>query len=422
MTQAIVLVGGKGTRLGKLAENIPKPLMPIDGGSVFLDELLFNIARHGFKDIILLAGHMREQVIARYQGAHIQGSEISVLSEEVPAGTAGALTLAAARLAPTFLLANGDTLFDINLRRLDQILAHTPNSLAVLALRRMPDAGRYGEVKLQNGRITSFCEKKRDAGSGLINAGIGLFNRDILSYISSLPCSMETSVYPLLAASGKMIGEEFDGYFIDMGLPETLAQARQELPLRRKRPALFLDRDGVLNHDRGYTHRIEDLRWIDGAIETIRRANEIGALTIVVTNQAGVAKGHYGLDDVKQFHAAMRSQLASAGAHLDAIYLCPEHPEAALKQFQHENPPNRKPNPGMILQALTEWPIDIGCSALIGDRQSDLEAARRAGIPGFLFEGGNLLDLASPLLAWMAESSNRGGYLKSIRSRGGVAT
>ena len=402
-TQALVLVGGKGTRLGVLAADTPKPLMPIDGNNVFLDELLFNLARHGFEEILLLAGHLHEVVSARYHGRRIYESEIEVLVEPTPAGTGGALEIAKARLAPTFMLANGDTLFDVNLRRLDQVLELAPDALAALALRHVPNAARYGEVELRGGRIVSFREKKQLDAAGLINAGVGLYRRDVISFVDRMPCSIEVDIYPRLAAAGRLVGEAFDGFFIDIGLPETLAQAQEELPRRRRRPALFLDRDGVLNHDSGYTHRVEDLRWIDGAIETIRRANELGVLTIVVTNQAGVAKGYYGLQEVALFQDAMLVELAAFGAHIDAFYVCPDHPDAIVPEFRREDSPDRKPNPGMILKALRDWPIDISRSALIGDRAIDIEAARRAGVPGILFEGGNLLTVAEPILKRIKE-------------------
>lgn len=156
------------------------------------------------------------------------------------------------------------------------------------------------------------------------------------------------------------------------------------------RPALFLDRDGVLNEDQGYVHRWADFRWIPGAREAVAAFNRAGWLVIVVTNQSGVGRGYYSEDEMHTLHAQMNAGLAEAGAHVDAIYFCPEHPQAPLERYRHPDPPNRKPNPGMILQALQEWPIDVERSILIGDKPSDLEAALRAGVRGVLFEGGDL--------------------------------
>lgn len=162
-------------------------------------------------------------------------------------------------------------------------------------------------------------------------------------------------------------------------------------PSQPLRPALFLDRDGVLNEDRGYVSRWEDFRWIDGAREAVATFNRAGWLVIVVTNQSGVGRGYYTEEAMHALHARMVEDLAAAGGRIDAFYHAPQHPEAPLEAYRHPDPPDRKPNPGMILRALSEWPIDRAASLLIGDKPSDLEAAERAGIRAALFERGNLL-------------------------------
>lgn len=157
------------------------------------------------------------------------------------------------------------------------------------------------------------------------------------------------------------------------------------------RPALFLDRDGVLNEDRGYVSRWEDFAWIPGARAAVGAFNRAGWLVIVVTNQSGVGRGYYTEDAMHALHARMQEDLAAAGARIDAFYHAPQHPEAKEDVYRHPDPPLRKPNPGMILQALQDWPIDREASVLVGDKPSDVEAASRAGVRGMLFEGGDLL-------------------------------
>ncbi len=161
------------------------------------------------------------------------------------------------------------------------------------------------------------------------------------------------------------------------------------------RPALFLDRDGVLNEDRGYVSRWEDFYWIPGARQTVATFNRAGWLVIVVTNQSGVGRGFYSEADMHALHAHMAKDLAAIGGHIDAFYHAPQHPEAPLGAYRHPDPPDRKPNPGMILRALSEWPIDKDASVLVGDKPSDLEAALRAGIRGVLFTGGDLAQFLS---------------------------
>ena len=163
-------------------------------------------------------------------------------------------------------------------------------------------------------------------------------------------------------------------------------------PASPLRPALFLDRDGVLNEDRGYVSRWEDFHWISGAKAAVAAFNRAEWLVIVVTNQSGVGRGLYSEADMHALHARMVEDLAEIGGHIDAFYYAPQHPEAALDAYRHPDPPDRKPNPGMILRALSEWPIDKAASVLVGDKPSDLEAALRAGVRGVLFEGGDLAE------------------------------
>jgi D-glycero-D-manno-heptose 1,7-bisphosphate phosphatase len=161
-------------------------------------------------------------------------------------------------------------------------------------------------------------------------------------------------------------------------------------PASPLRPALFLDRDGVLNEDKGYVHRWEDFHWIEGAKEAVVAFNRAGWLVIVVTNQSGIGRGYYSEADMHALHAHMCQDLLEVGGRIDAFYHAPQHPDAMLDAYRHPDPPDRKPNPGMIVKALAEWPINREASILVGDKPSDLEAALRAGIRAVLFPGGNL--------------------------------
>lgn len=155
-------------------------------------------------------------------------------------------------------------------------------------------------------------------------------------------------------------------------------------------PAVFLDRDGVLIEDTGYPHQEEHLRITDGAITAIGRLNRAGFLCIVVTNQSGVARGLFSEDQMNAFNASIVRRFAAGGGRLHAVYACPFHPQARDPRWLHPDHPDRKPNPGMIMRAAREQGIDLVRSLLIGDQETDLEAARRAGLPGHLFAGGDL--------------------------------
>jgi len=163
-------------------------------------------------------------------------------------------------------------------------------------------------------------------------------------------------------------------------------------------PAVFLDRDGVLITDSGYPHLEEHLVLIPGAADAVRRLNALGYLVVIVTNQSGVARGLFSEDQMHGFNTLLVRRLAARGARIGAVYACPFHDEAEDPKWRHPDHPDRKPNPGMILRAIADHHIDPTRSFLIGDRATDLEAARRAGLPGFLFDGPNLDHFVRDLL------------------------
>lgn len=168
-------------------------------------------------------------------------------------------------------------------------------------------------------------------------------------------------------------------------------------------PAAFLDRDGVLIEDVGYPYLPEHLRLTPGAAAAVRHLNVQGYRVVVVTNQSGVARGLFSEAQMHAFHDLLRAELARQGARLDALYACPFHPQAVLAQYRHADHPDRKPNPGMLLRAMAEHRLDPRASFLIGDQESDLEAARRAGVRGHLFGGGDLAVFVANLLANTAD-------------------
>jgi D-glycero-D-manno-heptose 1,7-bisphosphate phosphatase len=172
-----------------------------------------------------------------------------------------------------------------------------------------------------------------------------------------------------------------------------------------RHPAAFLDRDGVLNADIAYLHRPEDFAWIEGAIEAVKTLNAADYLVIVITNQAGVARGFYDEAAVNALHCWMNEELSRHGARIDAFYYCPHHPQAAVARYARECN-SRKPGPGMLLRAMRELPVLKDGSFAVGDKESDVEAARRAGIPAYLFTGGNLQQFVERILGSSATVSS----------------
>ncbi|WP_018606565.1 D-glycero-alpha-D-manno-heptose-1,7-bisphosphate 7-phosphatase [Uliginosibacterium gangwonense] len=149
--------------------------------------------------------------------------------------------------------------------------------------------------------------------------------------------------------------------------------------MKPKQKALFLDRDGVINHDFAYVHRPDQFEFMEGIFALCQQATKHDYLLIVVTNQAGIGRGYYSEEQFLALTAWMKDQFTSHGTPLAEVYYCPSHPEHGLGDYRVDSP-DRKPNPGMILKAQHQFNIDLACSILIGDNESDTEAALRAGV------------------------------------------
>lgn len=407
--QAVILCGGLGTRLGERTRTTPKPLLPVDGVP-FLQILIQEIARTGIRRFVLLAAHFSEQIetFAREVGEKLgQTLEISVSIEPHLAGTAGALRHAAPLLDDSFFLLNGDSFFDLPLHGLIAVMHTHPRFEGVLALRYLANADRYGVVTMAGEQVTSFGEKPKSSGPGLINGGVYLFRRTIADHCPPQG-SLETDVLPKLVEKGVIGGVRHDGFFLDIGIEEAYQQAQNQLPEHRRRPAIFLDRDGVLNHDHGHVGGIDRFEWNEGARETIRAFNDLGWYVFVVTNQAGIAKGKYGLADYWALRDHIRMELAAQGCQIDDERFCPYHPDASVPQWRDRSD-WRKPEPGMLLDLLEKWPVRREMSFMIGDQETDVEAAKAAGLPGFRYQQGPLDRFALKCLDIVRAQGIKGG-------------
>jgi D-glycero-D-manno-heptose 1,7-bisphosphate phosphatase len=398
--QCAILAGGLATRLGALSTETPKPVLPV-GDRPFLAWLLQEVSRFGVEEVLLLTGHLSNCVEASVRAITAglpRPLRIEFALEPVRAGTGGALFYARDRLDERFLLCNGDSLFDCNLAEPLAAAAADPGEVVGrMVLRRLDDASRYGVVETDGDRVIAFRERGAPGTPGIINAGIYLFDRRVLGAVSSA-CSLERDVMPRLARKGALRGTLARGYFIDIGIPEDFARAQSELPKALRRPALFLDRDGVINVDHGYVGTRERFDWMPGAREAIRLATSRGWHVFVVTNQAGVARGYYDEAAVRALHAWMEDEVRAAGGTIDDTRYCPFHPEAPLAEYRRESD-WRKPAPGMILDLMRAWRLDRTRCVLVGDKPIDMTAASAAGMAGHLFRGGDLAEFIAPLLA-----------------------
>jgi D-glycero-D-manno-heptose 1,7-bisphosphate phosphatase len=388
LRQAVILAGGCGTHPGDLARPTPTPLLPVRGRS-FLDYLVWNLKRHGIRQLVFSVGALAEPFQAHFGDGRDHGIRADYVIEPGSRGKGGALISALPRLEETFLVLDADTLFDVNYLDLERFCDQTA-APAVLALRHVADAGRYGQVDLSaDQRITGFRDKVGGA-SGLVNGGLYLLRRRALEDLPLKSCSLEDDLFPVLAGRGELAGKPYIGFFLDLGVPGSYQEAEWRLPAWRRKPAAFLDRDGVLNEERDFVHRPNQFAWVPGAPEAVKWLNDHGYLVLVVTNQSGIARGYFSEADFLRFTDWIQDELRAWGAHIDATYYCPHHPTEG--QGGYRQPCEcRKPSPGLFRRALAEWEVDVERSFALGDKDRDLLAAQAAGIRGERFQGGNLL-------------------------------
>lgn len=391
--ECVVLAGGKGTRLRSVVSDLPKCMAPV-AGRPFLAWLLDDLREAGFDHIILSLGYKHEAVEA-WVASRPDRDSITCVVEEEPLGTGGGVRLALrqARENAVFIL-NGDTFFGVDYPAM-QAFHRQSGAQATLALKPLRDFDRYGEVTLDGeGRITAFREK-RPCAEGLINGGVYLLQRDALAEMPER-FSLEKDYFEPKAESAGLAGFRSEGYFIDIGIPADYARAQRDFAdgAYRSYPydALLLDRDGVINvlRPNDYVKNIAEFVFCDGALEALRRLNPCFRRIVIVTNQRGVGRGLMTEADLAEIHDWMLARIREAGGRIDRIYVCTAVDPAD---------PRRKPNPGMAREVRADFPdIDFARSILVGDSASDLEFARRAGIPAVcLRDPDNLLTFARSL-------------------------
>jgi len=389
MKQCVILIGGKGSRLGEITKSFPKPMLSIDN-KPFLIHLIDQIQKFGFEKILLLSGHSGEVVENYFKENNSFDIPIQIIKEDMPLGTGGALVNAYEHLDDSFFLMNGDSIIGGNWLAISELL-DSNNDLA-MALVKKSDCNRYGSVALSGNKITKFIEKKETKEEGFVNGGVYYVKKKIFSHLTTKNISFEKDILSKLVKNKKVSGLEIKGYFIDIGTPSSLSEANKTNWFVEKK-AVILDRDGTLNEDQGYTHKVSDLKWKPGAISLIRYLNDRNFLVFVATNQAGIAKGIFKESDMHSFHYEMQNQLRKNGAHIDQFYFCPYHSKGKINTYTLDSS-DRKPRTGMLEKISSNWGIKKNNMLLIGDRDSDIECAKNFSIPSIKYNGlDNLLDL-----------------------------
>lgn len=397
MRQAVILAGGFGTRLAAVYGDIPKPMVPLLGRPV-IDHLIDLCRRHGFDDILVLAHH-RWEILQDHLGETVR-----LHVEPTPLGTAGALRDALHLLSDRFLVLYADTYADVDLDRLWQ--SHLTSG-ADATLFTHPNSHPHDSDLVEadaDGWITRIHGYPHQTPiRNLVNAALYAMEKRVVAEVRSDGLDrpdIAKHLFPgALAAGFRLKSYRSVEYIKDMGTPDRLMRVEadiragvpERLSGRTGRLAVFLDRDGTLNVEKGLIRRPDDIDLLPGVAGAVKRLNQSGHLAIVATNQPVIARGDITEAELDTIHARLDHLLGRDGAYVDDIRHCPHHPDAG---FDGEIPELkvrcvcRKPEPGLLTAGIREFGIDSSKSWMVGDATTDIEAGRRAGLKTILVRTG----------------------------------
>lgn len=390
--KAVIMAGGKGTRISSVASDIPKPMIPVEGKPV-LEHQIRCMKNQGFTDIILIVGHLGTVIQDYFKDGKWLGVTIDYYLEQEPLGTAGALYYFKDVLKEDFLLLNGDIIIDIDFRR---FVDFHKKKKALASLLTHPNSHPYDSALIvanKDGKVTNWLhkEEKRELYKNRVNAGVHILSPVLLENIERpVKTDLDRDILKPLVPTGRLYAYDSPEYVKDMGTPERYSTVCEDFRkgkvaaknLLHKQKAVFLDRDGTINKYCGFISRQEQFVLLDGIAEAIKKINESGYLAIVVSNQPVVARGECSFEELEQIHNKLETELGKHGAYVDAIYFCPHHPDKGFEGERAELKIEcdcRKPKPGMLLKAADKYNIDLIASYMVGDSFRDIEAGIAAG-------------------------------------------
>lgn len=399
--KAVIMAGGRGTRISSVAGDIPKPMIKIQGKPV-LEHEIECLRSQGFTDIILTVSYLGHIIMDYFgDGSGLSpatnkpfGIRIEYFNEETPLGNAGALFALKEKLTEDFLLLNADSVFDVDFNR---FAAYHRQKGGLATLFTHPNSHPYDSGLIfadKDGAVQKWLTKEEprpDHYRNRVNAGLHILSPKVLEQTVSTPkVDLDRQILKPLAGTGKLFAYDSPEYVKDMGTPERYALVCADFKagrvtaknLMNRQKAVFLDRDGTINKYVGFLRDINEFELLDGVAEAVRKINASGYLAIVVTNQPVIARGEVTEEQLTEIHNKLETLLGREGAYLDAIYYCPHHPDKGFEgeRAEYKIPCEcRKPKPGLLLRAAEEFNIDLSQSWVVGDGENDIRAGRSAG-------------------------------------------
>ncbi len=403
--KAVILAGGKGSRLAQHTKDLPKPMLPL-GGIPMLEHQVNLLKKYNITEIIILINYLGQVIIDYFGNGESLGVNIIYVEEKEPLGTVGGVKEIEDQLNEDFIVFYGDVMINMDLNRLIRF-HQNKNSECTLVVH--PNNHPYDSDLVElghDGRITNILSKnkERDAYySNMVNAGAYIFSSTIFKFLEKgKKADFGRDIFPKIYKQTRMFGYNTAEYLKDMGTHDRLEEVEKDLlsgkierlNMENKRSAIFLDRDGVINHEISFIHKPDQFKLYDFTANAIKKINQSEYLSIVITNQSVIARNLCTLEELSVIHKKMETELGQERAKLDAIYFCPHHPDKGYPEERAEYKIDcecRKPKPGMLLDAARDFNIDLSTSYMIGDSERDIVAGKRAGCMTIGVRGGHAL-------------------------------
>ncbi len=390
--QAVILAGGRGTRMLPLTETRPKAMLEFHGRP-FLEYVIEMLGDQGFERVLLLLGWLPEVIQDHFGDGSGFGLEIDYSLSGPDDQTLSRVRLVEDRLDETFMLVYCDNYWPLRLDRMWErfIELEVPAMVTVYANKDGYRAGKDSVLVDADGYLRAFDKSRRTSGLQGVEISYAILRRSVLDLLGDEDEPIELALYPRLARRGDLGAFVTEHRYYSVGSPERLAATERFLA---RRPAVILDRDGTLNRRpprARYVTAPDELEWLPGSLEALRLLNERGYTVAVVSNQAGIGRGAMTEMDLVRIHARLTAETQEAGGAIAAIYHCPHDWD--------EGCDCRKPAPGMLFQAQRELELDLTRTPFIGDDERDGQAAEAAGCPfSMVTEDYTLLDAVNDLV------------------------
>ena len=371
-TDVLILAGGRGSRIKTITDKIPKPLIKFNKKPL-LDFILQHISKYNFNKIFILTGYKSNKIFNRYHDKFYNFIKINCFHEKKRLGTWGAIFNVKNKIKKNFIVVNGDTIFDSELEKLLKFKLKKEHMVMFISKKHSYKENK----KLKNIKVNNKNNIIFDKRSKYINSGQYYLSKKILKKKYSKLRSLENEIIPELINQKKIKGIIENKKIIDIGTKRNLIYANKNIPKITLKPAVFLDRDGVINYDFGHVYKFKDFKFKPGIIKILKYLSKKNIYIFIVTNQSGIAKGMYSEKDFYILHKKIKDYLVNKKIFINDVQFSPYHPEAIIKKYKKKSS-LRKPGNLMIEKLFSKWNVIRKKSFMIGDSLTDELAAKKS--------------------------------------------